>query len=230
MGDGCGYRLRADTLNDVVEGNSLRGRCGSVGVPGDGEVGGRLLTGRSDSGFEVVLVRATGNVLQLDGLPGRQGRRRLVLVRDRVLGSRDVQARREAAGRASVFRAPSSHRVAAEEGRVPDDVDVVGVDTNDGSLHAERHSVRSRLLNHDNSISESERLPGKSVLGVSRLEDGLSRSTLDGRGLDDRLATLLGESVGETLQLLDGILRRRRQEQQAESDSHRGTERHGTKG
>jgi hypothetical protein len=122
------------------------------------------------------------------------------------LGSSQIQASREWSNGSSVLGTPSTEGFSTHERSVPDNVDILGTDTDDNTLHSERYTTRSRVLRHDDSISKSEFLTVQSMDRMGRFENSLSGDTVDCSSLDHVVSLLRSELISNLLNLSDRFL------------------------
>jgi len=168
----------------------------------DGPIGrdGWLVVSRSDIGSWTELRIELTSVLGLSVLT--RSRRGV----DDELRSSQIQASREWGDGSSIFGTPSTESFSTHERSIPDNVDILGTDANDNTLHSEGNTTRGRVLSHDDSISKSELLAIQSMDRVRRFENSLSGNTIDRSSLDRVVGLLRCELISDLLNLADGFL------------------------
>lgn len=165
----------------------------------NGSIGrdGRLVISRSDIGSWTELRIELTSV----GLLTRS-RRRV----HNELRSGQVQASREWSDGSSIFGTPSTESFSTHERSIPDNVDILGTDADNDTLHSEGNTARGRVLSHNDSISKSELLAIQSMDRMRWLENSLSGNTIDRSPLDRIVGLLRCELISDLLNLADGFL------------------------
>jgi hypothetical protein len=103
-------------------------------------------------------------------------------------------------------RSPSAQSLTAHERDIPNHVDVSVADPDHDTLHGQRHTAGSRILYHDDTVAEEERLSLEAVDRVARLENSLSWDPLDHGALDRVVRLGRAELVRQLLNKLDRFL------------------------
>ena len=184
-------------LSGLWMGLGIRVTCDS-----DGSIGrdGRLVISRSDIGSWTELRIKLTSVLGLSVLT--RSRRRV----DNELRSGQVQASREWSDGSSIFGTPSTESFSTHERSIPDNVDILGTDADNDTLHSEGNTTRGRVLSHNDSISKSELLAVQSMDRMRWLENSLSGNTIDRSPLDRIVCLLRRELISDLLNLANGFL------------------------
>lgn len=118
----------------------------------------------------------------------------------------EVQACRERHSRPVVLRASTTKCLTAHERHIPNDIDSRRVQTDYHTFHAKRNSSRSRLLDHDDAVAETEGLSLQTVSSVLRFEHSLTWDALDQGSLEARMRLVALELASEFLNGKDRIL------------------------